>query len=62
MGVAVAIEVTRLMSALLLGVSPTDAPAMIAVACLLALVIVVASLIPAHRATQIDPIIAIRHA
>ncbi len=60
-GVAITIGVTRLMRALLLDVSPTDAPTLIRVACLLALVSVVASLIPAHRATRIDPIVAIRH-
>lgn len=60
-GLAVALAATRLMRALLLDVSPTDVPVIVGVSALLATVAMLASLIPAHRATKIDPILAIRH-
>ncbi len=60
-GLAITIVVTRLLRSLLLGVSPTDIPTIAAVSALLAVVAILASLIPAHRATRIDPISAIRH-
>jgi len=60
-GLAIAMVVTRLLRSLLLGVSPTDFPTIAAVSALLAVVTILASLIPAHRATRIDPISAIRH-
>lgn len=60
-GLVIAIAVTRLLRTLLLNVSPTDIPTIALVSALLALVAILASLIPAHRATRIDPITAIRH-
>jgi ABC-type antimicrobial peptide transport system permease subunit len=57
----VAIGVTRLMATLLFGVSPTDASTILGVTLLLALVAMAASILPAYRATKIDPILAIRH-
>jgi predicted permease len=60
-GLVVAIGVTRLMATLLFGVSPTDAPTILGVTLLLALVAMGASFLPAYRATKIDPILAIRH-
>ncbi len=60
-GLVIAIAVTRLLRSLLLNVSPTDLPTMLAVSALLAVVAMLASLIPAQRATRIDPIAAIRH-
>jgi len=59
-GLAIAFAVTRLMRALLLDVSPTDISVIVGVSALLALVAIAASLIPAYRATKIDPILAIR--
>ena len=60
-GLAIAFAVTRLMRALLLDVSPTDVPVILGVSALLGAVAILASLIPAHRATKIDPILAIRY-
>ena len=60
-GLALAIPVSRLMTALLFGVSPTDMPTILGVSAILASVALAASLIPALRATRIDPIQAIRH-
>jgi putative ABC transport system permease protein len=59
-GLVAAIGLTRLLGALLFEVSPTD-PAVLAVApAVLLVVAVVASLIPARRAAQIEPAEALR--
>jgi len=60
-GLVTAIAVTRLLRTLLLDVSPTDIPTIAGVSALLAGVAILASFIPAHRATRVDPIMAIRH-
>ena len=60
-GLLVTLVVTRLLRTLLLDVSPTDLPTLVGVSVLLAAVALLASVIPAHRATRIDPIMAIRH-
>ena len=60
-GVAGALMATRLLSSLLYAVRPTDAITFIAVSLLLLLVALVASYLPARRATRIDPIIALRY-
>ena len=60
-GLALAIAVTRLMRSLLFGVSATDVPTLVGVSVLLLLVICAASLLPARKATRIDPIVAIRY-
>jgi putative ABC transport system permease protein len=59
-GLAGAYALTRLLSSLLFGVTATDPATFIAVACLLAAVALVASFIPARRATRIDPASALR--
>ena len=51
---------TRLMASLLYGVSPTDLVTFFGVAILLMLVAVAAGYIPAHRATKVDPGLALR--
>jgi ABC-type antimicrobial peptide transport system permease subunit len=59
-GVAAAIPLTRLMSALLFGVNPLDAVTYCAVSAGLVAAALVASYVPAHRATRIEPVEALR--
>ena len=60
LGLAGAALVTRVLRAVLYGVSPTDPLTFGAVALLLGLVAVAASLDPAHRAAEVDPQTALR--
>lgn len=60
-GVAGAYAATRVMSNLLFDVTPTDLLTFIAVPMILLFVALVACLIPARRATKVDPLIALRY-
>jgi ABC-type lipoprotein release transport system permease subunit len=60
LGLLAALLLTRLMRSLLFEVSPTDPAAFGAVTLLLAGVALVASYLPARRATRIDPTHALR--
>jgi putative ABC transport system permease protein len=51
---------TQLMRALLFEVQPTDPITFVAVPVLLALVGMLAALMPARRASKVDPLIALR--
>jgi putative ABC transport system permease protein len=52
---------TRLMTSLLFGVTATDVTTFVLVALTLSLVALIACLIPARRATKVDPLIALRY-
>ncbi|HEX9760779.1 MAG TPA: FtsX-like permease family protein, partial [Candidatus Acidoferrales bacterium] len=60
LGMGAAWGATRVMSAMLFGVAPTDVFSFAATAGLLAAVAVLACWLPARRATQVDPIVALR--
>ena len=60
-GIAVASILTRLLSSLLFGVSPGDPPTYAGAALVFAFVALLASYIPAHRASRVDPMVALRY-
>ena len=59
-GLAAAVGLTRLMSAMLFGVSPLDPVTYAAVSVVLAGVALLATYIPARRAASVDPVEALR--
>jgi len=59
-GVPAALMLTRLMSAMLSGVTSTDPVTYLAVVVILAAAAFVASYAPARRATRVDPLVALR--
>jgi putative ABC transport system permease protein len=60
-GTAGALALGRVLSSLIFGVRPTDPVTFVAVAALLAAVALVASIVPAYRATKVDPMVALRY-
>jgi predicted permease len=60
-GVLAGLALTRLMSSLLYGVTPSDALTFVGAALLLLLVAFGACTIPARRAVRVDPVVALRY-
>jgi putative ABC transport system permease protein len=61
LGLIGAYALTRLMTSLLFGVTPTDITTFVLVSITLSLVALFACLIPARRATRVDPLVALRY-
>jgi len=59
-GLAGAAGLTRYLSGMLFDLTPLDPATYAAVALLFAVVALMASYLPAHRATQVDPVVALR--
>lgn len=59
-GLALALATGRLLERLLYGVEPTDPVSLAVVLSLMVVIGIVACLIPARRATQIHPMLALR--
>jgi putative ABC transport system permease protein len=60
-GLGVALLLTKVMTSLLFGVSPTDPATFVVFSASLAVVALIACMVPARRATKVDPMIALRY-
>jgi putative ABC transport system permease protein len=59
-GLAGALGLTRLLSSQLFGIGATDPATYIVVSLLLGAIALMATLVPAMRATRVDPVVALR--
>ena len=60
-GVAGALALTRFLTTMLFGVTPTDTSTFVVVSAVLAIVAFIACLVPARRATKVNPLVALRY-
>lgn len=60
-GVGGALGFTRLLRSILFGIGAGDIPTYLAVSVVLSLIALLATWVPAHRASRVDPVVALRH-
>lgn len=60
-GLTASLLIGRVLASFLYGIKPTDALSLVSASCVLLIVALAASFIPARRASKVDPMIALRH-
>jgi putative ABC transport system permease protein len=60
-GVIFALGATRVMTTLLYGITATDPLTFVSICFIIAAIALIASFVPANRATKVDPLVAIRY-
>jgi predicted permease len=60
-GILISLAATRVLRQMLFGLGPRDATTMLLAAGVLTVVALIAGYLPAHRATKVDPMMALRH-
>jgi putative ABC transport system permease protein len=60
-GIVIALATTRLMTALLYGITATDPATFVSICFIIGAIALIASFVPANRAAKVDPLVAIRY-